>query len=129
MRMLLVLFPVLGLLAGCGGAARCNDSQVKETIVQMVDNQVKDAVWAQDMFDKGWISNIELTDIKTTSHDTELGSYSCEAQYHFDYRGHPQAKVLSYDLTYVEDRKDTQIEVYGIEAIKTRMMTLAMFYK
>lgn len=128
-KLLLPLVPILTLLTACGGVATCNDPKVKDTIVEMINNQVKDAVWAQDLFDNGWITNIQLADIRTTGHDEELDSYSCAAEYHFDYRGHPQAKAVSYNLTYVEDRKDTRIEVFGIEAIKTRMMTLAMFFK
>lgn len=115
------------VLAGCGKTASCNDAAIKKTVVMLIEEQVKATVWGREIFEKGYVNGFELTGVKVSAHDKELGTYMCEANTEVKFNGKNQLIKTKYGLAYMEDKNDTEVTVYGIDDIKTRLMVLAMF--
>lgn len=116
------------LLVGCsGGTANCNDSTVKQTAISIIESNIQKALWGKDLYDKGLVSNSEISSVKTTSNDKDLDTYTCAANFGFDFKGNPQSIAVTYELSYLEDQGDTEVSVNGVDAVKTKMMALAMF--
>ena len=125
-KALCVVTVLAGLLSGCGGTASCNDGDVKETVAQIIDEQVKTAVWGRELFENGRIEGFDITDVKTTDRNETLDTYTCEATVEFEFDGKPQSKPIQYELAYLEDNGDTDVTVYGADDVKIRLMALAM---
>ncbi|MNJ21235.1 hypothetical protein D3C77_155820 [compost metagenome] len=119
---------IVFLLAGCsGGTANCNDSNVKQTVLSTIESNIQNALWGKDLYDKGLVSNSEVSSIKETSRDKEVDSYTCAASFAFDFNGKSQSIPVTYKLSYLEDQNDTEVGVYGVDVVKAKMMALAMF--
>ncbi|MDN7144272.1 hypothetical protein KC131_26875 [Pseudomonas sp. JQ170] len=115
-------------LAGCsGGAANCNDSGVKQSVMSTIESNIQKALWGKDLYDKGLVSNSEISSVKEISNNKEVDSYTCAANFAFDLNGNPQSIPVTYRLSYLEDQNDTEVSVYGVDLVKARMMSLAMF--
>lgn len=128
MKEVMLAGSIVFLLAGCsGGTANCNDGGVKQAVMSTIESNIQKALWGKDLYDKGLVSNSEVSGIKETSHNKEIDSYTCAASFSFDFNGKPQNIPVTYRLSYLEDKDDTEVEVYGVEVVKAKMMTLAMF--
>lgn len=100
-------------LTGCSGAtAQCNDSEVKRTVMEIILSRV-DGWGGKGTRDSVVDGNI--SQVRTTSRDEELDSYMCEANFVFSIKGKPYTKPVQYDLSYLEDEKDTSVSVDGAD--------------
>lgn len=128
MNKIFLAAPILLSLAGCsGGTAKCNDGTVKQTVMSIIESNVQKAVWGKELYDKSFVSNTSVSNIKTTSHNDELDSYTCAAQFDFEFKGKSQSVPVTYELSYLEDQDDTEVSVYGVDDVKSKMMSLAMY--
>lgn len=111
------------LLAGCGTAG-CNDSGVKDTVVELLLEDVGDAAWGREMIGSERARGFRVTDVKTVERDEELDTYTCEATLSFEFDGEEQTRAIEYDTAYLEDSNDTEITVYP-DVVKSQLMMLA----
>jgi hypothetical protein len=111
-------------LTGCGGVSECNESQTKETALNIIDTNLSKAVWYQQM--KANITDAKISEISTMSKDEELEKRSCSGTYSFNYKGKNYEKDFEYELKYLEDEDSTMVSV-DVETIKQRVMAIAMF--
>lgn len=114
------------ILTGCGGTSDCTDSDVKDTVVSIILNEVHKAQWGKEIFSKGLVDDFEVTRIKTTDYDEKLDRYTCAATFTFTFNGKEQSKDIQYVNSYLEEEGDTEVAVYGADDVKTRMMALTM---
>lgn len=109
-------------LTGCGGVSECNDTSIKETVLNLVDKEMteyatttKFGSWYQNA--KPSFSDIKVYEISTSSKDDELGKRSCSAKYGFTYKDKEYSEDIVYKLKYIEDEDDTMVSL-NIERIK-----------
>lgn len=122
----LIIFS-LTVLNGCvGGTSNCTDDDVKDTIVNIVISNVKKAQWGKELFSKGLISDVKVTRIKTIDYNKDLDQYTCSAKLSFKFQGEENSKDIKYINSYLEDEGETDIVVYGVDDVKTRMLALAI---
>lgn len=115
------------ILTGCGGGTSdCTDSDVKDTVVSIISNEVQKAQWGKELFSKGLVDDLEVTRIKTTDYDEKLDRYTCAASFSFTFKGKEQSKDIQYINSYLEEEGETEVAVYGTDDVKTRMMALGM---
>lgn len=96
----IILAALASLMAGCGGS-RCSDSDVKRTLVDLIQSSLDKAEWYQEM--KADIADVDVSGISTVnkserSHTTRsaIDSFPCTGS-HYE-------KSVSYDLTTFEDK-------------------------
>lgn len=109
-------------LSGCGGTLECNSSTAKETIVTIVSSNVETETWGQGFFSD--VSDVEVSNVKTLDHDEKLDSYACEATYSLNYKGRKFEQNISYDLSYIEDKKDTEVRIQNFSELRNRLLLL-----
>jgi hypothetical protein len=127
MKKLIIGSSMCLLLAGCsGGTAECNDSSIKESVISIINFNVQKTKWGQELYDNAVISEISISNVKTTSYNEKIDQYMCESQFNFEYKEEPQSVDISYELSYLEDQNDTEIGVYGVRDVKTEMIALNM---
>lgn len=115
------------ILTGCGGGTSdCTDSDVKDTVVSIISNEVQKARWGKELFSKGLVDDLEVTRIKTTDYNEKLDRYTCAAKFSFTFKGKEQSKDIEYVNSYLEEEGETEVAVYGADDVKTRMMALGM---
>ena len=115
------------ILTGCGGGTSdCTDSDVKDTVVSIIANEVQKARWGQELFSKGLVDDLEVIRIKTTDYDEKLDRYTCAATFSFTFKGKEQSTDIQYVNSYLEEEGETEVAVYGADDVKTRMMALGM---
>lgn len=123
---LLISILPLALSACSGGTAECNDGDIKDTVKNIIESNILKAVWAQDIYKQGLVTDVEVSAIKTTSYDEKLDFYTCAATFSFNYKDEPQAQAITYELSFLEDKGETEVGVYGVQDIKGKMMGLTM---
>ncbi|CAC9611728.1 hypothetical protein [uncultured Gammaproteobacteria bacterium] len=117
---------LITVLSGCGGnTLECNDSTAKEAVLNIILSHVAKARWGREMMPN--VSDTVIYNIKTLSYDEELDTYMCASKYSFNYKGNEYSKDIQYKLSYLEDIKDTEVAVFDIKAIKSKMMVAAMY--
>ena len=110
-------------LGGCStGTSSCTDSDVKDTVINLVTGELKKAVWGREAFDKGTLDNLRLSRIKTAKYDEDLDQYTCNASFLFDVKAKTREQDIRYVNSYLEDEGDTEVIVYGANDVKNRIM-------
>jgi hypothetical protein len=71
------------------------------------------------------LSNIEISNIKTTNSNKEIKEKMCEAKYSASFLDKEIKIDFPYKLSYLEDKKTTEVNV-NLEPIKSRYITLIM---
>lgn len=113
-------------ITGCSKTAGCNDSETKKTVERIVTQQVQKARWGEEMFEKGYLDGFKVEDVVTAYHDSKMDKYTCEANVSFSYRDKHKKVPIKYETSYLEDKKETDVGVYGVEKVKTQVMVLGM---
>src|SRR5690606_32582889 len=104
------------ILTGCGGGTSdCTDSDVKDTVVSIIANEVQKARWGQELFSKGLVDDLEVIRIKTTDYDEKLDRYTCAATFSFTFKGKEQSTDIQYVNSYLEEEGETEVAVYGAD--------------
>jgi len=115
------------LLQGCGNKVDCNGNKIKENAIEIIQSHLNTAVWYTDI--KAALSgSIELTNIKTLSHNDELKQAECSATYTFNYNGKPREIAVVYDLGYLQDKGEVEVKV-AVDSVKAGIMGIAMMEK
>lgn len=115
------------VLGGCsGGTSDCADGTVKDTVLSIIESNIKSAKWARQAFDKGLVDDIELTNIKTVNYQENIDRYSCEATYRFTYKGHEASRDIEYVNSFLEEEGETEVAVYGVDDVKALLMGAIM---
>lgn len=52
-----------------------------------------------------------LSDVSTMEADKELGRYTCQAVYNYEYKKKTRTVEITYNLKYLEDKKETQVSL------------------
>ncbi len=123
MKRLIIISTIV--FSGCGGPLTCNDSDAKKQVLTVLDSHLKKALWYQEM--KSGLGSRGISDIKTKEANKDLGHYACSAKYSFEYKGKVKDVEFTYDLNYLEDKKESEVLV-DVNTIKSRYMTAAMAY-
>lgn len=128
MRYRLFLILLTTALASCSdGVDTCTSSNVKDTVIEIIESNIKKAVWGKELFDQQKVKKLSLSKIKATDFDEQLQRYECEASFNFDFGGNEKTVDVKYVLSYLTEEKETEVAVYGVDEIKSLMMGLAMF--
>ena len=130
MKKTILIMASIFILSGCsGGTGKCNDSDIKDLVTDIITSNVsegKSNSWVKRLINEGSIGNLNLHNIKTSSYDEQNDSYVCEATFSFDVNDKGQSKPIKYKLSYLEDSGKTEASVYGIKAVKNRMIGAAI---
>ncbi len=126
MKFIFAILACAFAISGCSKTAGCNDSETKETVERIVTQQVQKARWAEEMFEKGYLDGFKVEDIVTVSHDSKVDKYNCEANISFSYRDKYKKIPISYETSYLEDKKETEVGVYGVDKVKSQIMIFGM---
>lgn len=114
-------------LAGCSSSTLpCNDGNVKDTVFEIITSSIHKAQWAKEGEEQGLIGDYSVTGIKTLSYDEKIDYYTCAASFNFEHSGKPYNKDFTYELSYLEDSGETDIAVYGVNEIKSRILATIM---
>lgn len=114
-------------LAGCSsGTLPCNDEGIKETALEIITAEIRKARYVIESEKDSRLDNYSVSGIKTLSHDKQTDFYTCSANFNFEYDGKNLDKEFTYELSYLEDSDETEVGVYGIDGIKTRIMARVM---
>lgn len=127
MKKAILMLVCAGTLVGCGRTAECNDADIKETIVEILKDNVAGTEWGRKLFENGTVHDFSVTDVKKTGRDEDLDAYTCEATFRFAYDNAPKSWAISYELSRLEDKNDTEVEVYGLQGV-VNIMTHQMLY-
>ena len=100
-------------IAGCSNKLECNSSEAKETAFEITKSGLLDRMG--DLKDYPEIAKArneaQFTKIKTVEADKELGKYTCQATYSFDFRGETISREVDYFIEYLEDKKKSEVTV------------------
>ena len=123
--MRLIVFGVFSVfLSGCGGTLECNSSAAKETIVNMVSSNMLSSkvvaeTWGKEFFSH--ISDVMVSNVKTLDHNENADSYACSATYSLIYNGRKFEHNINYDLSYIEDKKETEVSIQNFVNLSNKL--------
>lgn len=111
---LLQIAPALALLAiglsACGHSRlTCNDEAVKKKVLDLIHSHIEELSWFNKA--KPYLGKRYLSDISTMEANKELARYTCQAVYSFEYKNKTQKVEITYNLRYLEDKKETQVSM------------------
>lgn len=111
------------LVSGCGSSVDCNDSKSKATAVEIIQSRLNQATWYKQLGSA--LTTPELVNIKTVTSNDELKSRSCSGQYSFSYNKTPRTIDVTYLLSYLQDKKETEVKVYT-DDVAAGLMAMVM---
>lgn len=108
MKKIAILLSLI-FLSGCGNdVLECNDNEAKDGAMKAVADLYKFARISN--FDN--VSDFEISNIKTISHGTDgIKENLCSAEYSFSYKGKQYKTDFIYKLSFLEDKKTTEVSV------------------
>jgi len=110
-------------LAGCGSKIDCNDSNLKQIAIQLIQDRMEQAVWYREI--KAALTLPSLVDIQTIRKNEETKQSTCRANYSFQYNGKQRNVPVEYSLSYLEDSGNTQVAL-DPDVILRALMVLVM---
>jgi antitoxin component YwqK of YwqJK toxin-antitoxin module len=122
-RGIAVLLVALALSA-CGAKVDCNSSAVKEDAFEIVQSHLEAAAWYREM-KLAITGDQQLENIRTMAVDKETNRARCSGTYTLVYNGTPRSVDFSYHLSYLEDRKDTEVRV-AVAEVQGGLMAIVM---
>ena len=109
MKKIVILLSLI-FLSGCGNEVlECNDSDAKDEVMNIIRSQVKKS--HLPFVPVANISDETVSNIKTKNHDEGIKENVCSAEYSFTYDGKVYTTNFLYKLTFLEDKKTTEISV------------------
>lgn len=114
------------LLVGCGGTKSCNDSTTKDIVLSIINEQLSKAAWGRDILNNGHLTEVDIESVKTVSRDNETDTYQCEATFVYKYKGNDDQYGISYRTSWLEDKSDTEVTLYHVDDIKSRILARAL---
>ena len=112
-----VALVVVTLLAGCKDVQTCNDSKAKKTVLQIIsENSLPHISKLAQKELQPIVDGADLTDIKTVDGNDSLGAYECTANYSVKYNDRTSTVPITYSLSHLEDKNDTDVRVQLAQA-------------
>ena len=107
MKKIVILLSLI-FLSGCGNEVlECNDSDAKDEVMNIIHSQQQ-----KHHFPAIPVPNIAdetISNIKTKNHDEDIKENVCGADYSFTLDGNVYTTNFFYKLTFLEDKKTTEI--------------------
>lgn len=111
-------------LTACGNKVDCNGSAVKKDALQIIQSHLDGAAWYNEM-KLAITGDPKLENIKTVDADKDGKQAQCKASYSINYNDKLRSIDVSYDLAYLEDKKETEVKV-AVGEVQGGLMGLAM---
>lgn len=111
-------------LTACGGKADCNSSASKKDVLEIIQSNLNNAVWYNEM-KLAITGEPKLESIKTLDTQNDGKQSQCVGSYTLTYNEKPHSIDVAYDLTYLEDKKDTEVKV-AVRDVQGGLMGLAV---
>ncbi|CAJ5232778.1 lipoprotein [Burkholderia pseudomallei] len=97
-------------LTACGGKVDCNSSDVKKDALEIIQSNLNNAVWYNEM-KLAITGEPKLENIKTVDTENDGKQAQCRGTYSTTYNEKPRSIDVSYNLAYLEDKKETEVRV------------------
>jgi len=111
-------------LTACGSKVDCNSSAVKKDALDIIQSHLdRDPVFNQ--MKPAMTGEATIESIKTVDTENDGKQSQCVGSYTLTYNEKPRSIDVSYNLAYLEDKKDTEVRV-GIEDIKLWLFKLKL---
>ncbi|WP_302857466.1 toxin-antitoxin system YwqK family antitoxin [Ralstonia pseudosolanacearum] len=120
--LLLTIFAIS--LTACGGKVDCNSSAPKKDALEIIQSNLNNAVWYNEM-KLAITGEPKLENIKTLDTQNDGKQSQCVGSYTLTYNEKPHSIDVAYDLTYLEDKKDTEVKV-AVRDVQSGLMGLAV---
>jgi hypothetical protein len=104
----IMLIASTAVLTGCGGATGCNDSSVKDKVMDLINTELAKDAYHTQLADK--YTDTGISQVQTTAHDDDLKTAQCHALYSFTYKGHVMTSEFNYETSVMEDTGDTYVK-------------------
>jgi antitoxin component YwqK of YwqJK toxin-antitoxin module len=124
LRFLLIPMLALGLTA-CSGKVDCNDSDVKDDALEIIQSHLNSAQWYKDI-ELALTDTPSIKDIKEVEIDKNGKHAQCRATYLMTYNGKQRPLEFNYNLSSFEDKKGTEVLV-GVGDIQSALMGIVMY--
>lgn len=109
-------------LQACGNKVDCNNSEVKDDVVTIIQEQLGKALWYREM-SMGIAEEVSLINIKTISHNEQLKQSQCNGTYVYTYNGKQREANVDYELAYLEDSGKVETKANVTEVVSALMST------
>ncbi|MFS2139923.1 toxin-antitoxin system YwqK family antitoxin [Duganella sp. Dugasp56] len=122
-RPILVLFAATLSLQACSNKMDCNGDKVKENALSIIQSHLSNAVWYNEM-NAALSGKPNLSNIKTLTSNSELNQTQCSAKYSFTYNEKSRDIDFTYNLSYLQDKKESEVKV-ALNDLMSGMMAIA----
>lgn len=122
-RTVLVSLSAVALTA-CGGKVDCNSSDIKKDALEIIQSHLAEAVWYNEM-KLAITGEPKLENIKTIETENDGKQAQCRGTYSTTYNEKPRSIDVTYNLAYLEDKKETEVRVV-VGDVQGGLMSLAM---